>query len=248
MANKFLVPFTRTTPATTAPVVTDATHFWLERQAPPRTAAATPPPKPVRITVGIDATGSREESCAIFRDLTDTALALMPGQIELRLAVHGGGKLHTLSPYTTDADRIRATAAAIKCRPGRTAMLEMLQRCIGHDRPEVVIYIGDVFEEDEQFAMKVASRLAAQQTRIVVLHDLHYEHSEISTPIFNSMARLTEGAVIPFDHYAIEPLREIIEGVTMLAVGGTEMVAAQAPQNRGAQLLLQHLTVNISIK
>jgi hypothetical protein len=159
------------------------------------------------------------------------------------LAVHGGSKLHTLTPFFPDPAPLRDIAARIYCRAGVTRMLPILEHALKTERCTVVTYIGDAFEESRPRARQLADGLAANNTRLIILHD----RGAASTPrdladFFAGLVGRTEGALLPFDPSALSSLRELLQAVTVLAVGGTELLERKQAALPAAPLLLEYLS------
>jgi len=193
---------------------------------------------PARLVFAFDATASREAAWATSTALTDALLAALPGQLQVALTVHGGGKVHTFTRFESDANKLRDRAASVRCRAGYTRMLDILARVLETEDVGTVVYVGDVFEESERKARKIAAALAARNIRLIILQDAP-GYGE--TDIFAEMAAITGGAVLPFDASALPRLRDLLSAVAVLAVGGTELLAAKQETMPAARLLLQHL-------
>ena len=224
----------------------------VARIAPPAVAAKPPPPvvadpQRARMVFGFDASASREDAWAASTALTDALLSALPGQLDVALAVHGGGKLHTFTRFERDASKLRDRAAGVRCKAGYTKFLDILSRVLETEGVGTVVYVGDVFEESERQARKLAAKLAARNIRLIILHDaprlsaVDYAGAYIETNIFAEMAAITGGCVLPFDASALSRLRELLSAVAVLAVGGTEMLAAKQETMPAARLLLEHL-------
>ena len=161
------------------------------------------------------------------------------GRAHVCLAVHGGNKVHTFTPFTADGMELRKRAAHVRCRSGYTRLLDILARTL-KTGASVVVYIGDVFEESERKALHLAKLLTRNKTRVIILHDLI--GSDIDDgEVFRAIAEITGGAVLPFDHSSLERLGELLEAVAVLAVGGVELVEEKRPVMPAAGLLLEHL-------
>jgi hypothetical protein len=51
------------------------------------------------LVFGFDATASREPAWAAARQVTDALVQALPGELDVALAVHGGGRLHTFTAH-----------------------------------------------------------------------------------------------------------------------------------------------------
>lgn len=203
-------------------------------------ARKTAAPRP-RLVFAVDATSSRQAAWDTAKRLTDKLLAALPGELDVALAVHGGGRVHTFSPFVSDPEMLRKIANGVRCIAGYTRLLDILDRAARTDDVRVVVYIGDVFEESERRALRLADLLLAKETRIIILHDADSRDFDEGA-VFHAIAERTGGAVLPFNASAIEALGELLQAVAVLAVGGTELLETKQATMPAATLLLEHLS------
>lgn len=194
-----------------------------------------------RLVFGFDATASREPAWAAARQVTDALVRALPGELDVALAVHGGGRLHTFTQFTADASRLRDRAAAISCIAGPTQMLPILSRALSSPGVRVVTYIGDVFEEWPAQARKLADEMGRRGVKLFVLHDVADWTARRDAELFRDLARRTGGCLLPFDASAPARLRDLLAAVAVYAVGGEALLEAKRGEMAGAALLLQHL-------
>jgi hypothetical protein len=154
--------------------------------------------------------------------------------------VHGGGRVHTFTPYTEDVRKLRRIAANISCEPGGTKLVPILERA-ARERVRVVVYIGDSFEERLAHAMRCCEAMALNETRLIVLHDDPGDCLQEIRAEFEQMAAITAGAVLPFRAEALDELAAMLEAVSVLAVGGPELLAEKQTAMPAALLLLERL-------
>jgi hypothetical protein len=197
-----------------------------------------------RLTFAVDATASRERCWEQSKRVTDALFDAVPGELDVNLAVHGGSAVHTWTRFSSDAKAFRDQAASVVCQAGQTQLLPILDRVLHEDRVRVVVYVGDVFEEDSGRAEALARDLRLRGTHVILLHDA--SDGAACPPAFHTIADLTQGAVIPFDPSAVDRLRDLLGAVAALAAGGRallERLATQKtlPASKGAALLLEHL-------
>ena len=79
---------------------------------------------------------------------------------------------------------------------------------------------------------------------MIILHDraqLFAPQARRADAVFQRIAAITGGAVLPFDASAIDELRAMLAAVAVLAVGGEEMLEAQQEAIPAAPLLLERL-------
>ena len=235
-------------PPATAPAAALSPHSVAIPPPPlaPVETQATPqfeqPGEPPRVVLGVDATASRTRAVKAARNLMGSLLTVFPGGLEIALAVHGGGRVHTFTAFTDDVDKLRRVAGRIRCIAGRTALLDILETALGEDRCRIVVYIGDVFEESASKARRLAEALRLNETRVIILQDRAEFDISDDSDVFQTIAAITEGTVLPFEADAFDELGGMLEAVSVLAVGGTEMLEARQATMPAAPLLLQRLS------
>jgi hypothetical protein len=202
-------------------------------------AAAKNRPR-ARLVFAVDATASRSAAWNTAREVTDTLFQALPGQLDVALAVHGGSTVHTFTDFVTDPSILRETAAQISCKSGATKLIEIMQRTIAAPDAKVLLYIGDTFEEPIEEAREVAGLLNARGVRMIVLHD-EPQRDQAAGDVFADLAHRTGGFVLPFDAGAAARIREVLEAVAVLAVGGIKLLQEKKNTLAAAPLLLSHL-------
>jgi len=206
-----------------------------------RPDASEPAPHRPRLVFGFDATASREPAWAAARQVTDALVRALPGELDVALAVHGGGQLHTFTEFTTNPATLRDQAAAIECLSGQTRLLPILSRALAAPGVRVVTYIGDVFEESPGRGRRLADAMGQRGIKLFVLHDVADWNARRDAELFADLARRTGGCVLPFDANAPDRLRALLVAVAVYAVGGTALLEKQRESLPAAALLLEHL-------
>jgi hypothetical protein len=222
--------------------VTASALFSPEERAALRTAAAQNRPR-ARLVFAVDATASRSAAWDTARRVTDTLFQALPGQLDVALAVHGGDRVHTFTEFVSDPNVLRDTAAGISCVGGHTKLIDIMQRTSDARDVKVLLYIGDSFEESIEQAREAADALKARGVRLIVLHDLPGEN-KAAGDVFADLARRADGLVLPFDAGAAARIREILEAVAVLAVGGVKLLERKKTTLAAAPLLLSRLPPN----
>jgi hypothetical protein len=194
-----------------------------------------------RLVFGFDATASREPAWAVARLVTDALVRALPGELDVALAVHGGGHLHTFTDFTANPAALRDRAASVQCLSGPTRMLPILARALAAPGVRVVTYIGDVFEESPARGRKLADDMGRRSIKLFVLHDVADWNARRDAELFVDLARRTGGCVLPFDAAAPERLRELLAAIAVYAVGGADLLEKQRRTLPAAALLLRHL-------
>jgi hypothetical protein len=210
----------------------------LGRAEPP--AETDTPPRP-RLIFAVDATASREPAWAAARQMTDALVKALPGQLDVALAVHGGSRVHTFTAFSNDANALRDRAAGVVCEAGLTRLLPILSAALKRPGVRVVIYIGDVFEENVIQGRRLADAMGAQGTRLIVLHDTADPGARRDAEVFWDLAKRTGGCVLPFDTSSSGRLRDLLSAVAVYAVGGEKLLRERRHELPGAVALLEHL-------
>jgi hypothetical protein len=247
------------TPALPAPLRAGAPAVTAQSLGLPATVAPPPaddpPPEPLheadsamaaqdaaRLVLAVDATGSRAYAWAASQRVMDALFMALPGELLVALAVHGGSRVHTFTEFVPDVDALWRKAAKVRCQPGTTALLDIFKRVLREEPVSVIVYVGDVFEESKPEARRLAKKLARRETRVIILHD-RQEHSyyDDAADVFGDIASITGGAVLPFDAAALDELRAMLEAVSVLAVGGEEMLETKKETMPAAPVLLERI-------
>jgi hypothetical protein len=223
----------------TLPTLPSAVPLPPPRVSRPAASATPESGEQRRLLIGFDATASREPTWKEASRLMDTLLSTLPGKLELSLAAHGGGRLHTLTRYTTDAAKLRDKAGGVRCQGGYTRLLDILDHPAAF-KADLLLYIGDMFEESARRAGKAADKLAKCGTRVIILQE---GDDDDARRVFADIAERTGGALLPFDISSFDRIgKELVELIAVLAVEGVEAVEAKAATMPAAtSLLLQNL-------
>jgi hypothetical protein len=198
--------------------------------------AAPLPERRPRLVFGVDATASREPSWASAQRITDRMFGAIPGALDVALAVHGAGRVHTFTAFSADVAQFRAQAAAVRCQAGNTQLCALMQRTLDAGGVRVLSYIGDAFEEVSAEALALADRFRLRGIKAVILAD---DAGEEALAVFQEIARRTGGAVLDFRAGELDLMGEVLEAVAALAIGGRKLLAAR--KTPGATLLLGHI-------
>jgi hypothetical protein len=194
-----------------------------------------------RLVFAVDATASREPAWAAARQVTDALVKALPGELDVALAVHGGGRVHTFTAFTSDAATLRDRAAGVFCVAGLTRLLPILATSLKQPSVRVIIYVGDVFEESLPHGRQLADSLGARGSKLIVLHDTSDPAARRDAEVFWDLAKRTGGCVLPFDSSAPGKLRDILSAVAVYAVGGEKLLRERRHALPGAVALLEHL-------
>jgi hypothetical protein len=199
-------------------------------------AALAPSQRP-RLVFAFDATASRESEWDTARQVTDGLFSALPGQLDVALAVHGGGMVHTFTEFSSDSALFRDKAASVQCQAGPTVLVPLMEKVRAHAGVKVLIYIGDCFEEDAEAAFAAADALRLRGVKAIMFHDASSGDHRART-VFEEIARRTGGACLDFHGVRNDDLRDILQAIAVLAYGGVKMLEQRKAQLPGARRLL----------
>ena len=224
---------------TAAKSMVPALRSALTHAEPP---TETDTPHRPRLVFAVDATASREPAWAAARQVTDALVKALPGELDVALAVHGGSRVHTFTAFTNNAATLRDRAAGVSCQAGMTRLLPILSASLKHPGVRVVVYIGDVFEENVVLGRRLADAMGVAGTKLIVLHDTADLSARRDAEVFWDLAKRTGGCVLPFDASAPGRLRDLLSAVAVYAVGGEKLLRQRRHELPGALALLEHLS------
>lgn len=204
-------------------------------------AAAIAPKQRPRLVFAFDATASREPAWDTAKRITDSLFTALPGQLDVALTVHGGGRVHTFTQFSSDSRVFRDQAASVKCQAGPTAMVQMMSMVREQAGVKVMLYIGDCFEEDPAAAYELADAFRLRGVRAILLHDAS-SGDAAARSVFEEIARRTGGVCVDFYSGAPGDLQEILEAVAVLAYGGVKLLEQKKNSLPGARRLLPFLS------
>ena len=192
-----------------------------------------------KLLFSLDATASREDAWNIAKEITGQMYENIPENLSIGLAYHSAGKLQEITAFS-DKDLIfKQKLNALRCQAGGTALLEILETAIEIKNLKAIVYIGDCFEENPELAIKIATKLKLRNTRLFIFHDKSsaddYDQTD-ANEIFPKIAKITGGAVLPFDTNSPQVIAQLLQAITVLAAKGIK--ALKASKNPQAQKLL----------
>jgi len=175
-----------------------------------------------RLIFALDATASRQPTWDLATELHaalfDEAERL--GNVAVQLCYFRGiGEFHASRWAQTPAD-LRRAMFNVHCQGGRT----QLTRLLGHAADEAarnpikaLIFIGDCFEENEADMLATAGQLKLRGVPVLIFQE---GHNGLAKRAFAALARLTDGACVPFDPASPAALRRLLSAAVSFAVGG----------------------------
>lgn len=212
------------------------------RTAADLTVAALTPSRRPRLVFAFDATASREPAWQVAKQVTDSLFTVVPGELDIALAVHGGGHVHTFTAFSSDHHAFRDQAASVNCQAGNTALVPLMERVLSEPAVKTLLYIGDCFEESPAAAYELADSFKARGIKAFILHDTSTGGASARV-VFEEIARRTGGVCVDFQSArgAGQDLREVLAAVAVLAYGGVKLLEQRKAELPGAQRLLPYL-------
>ena len=190
-----------------------------------------------RLLFGIDATASRQPTwdlaCELHAELF--AEAARAGNLAIQLCYYRGLNEFVASQWATTPDHLREQMLSVSCRGGRTQLRRLLEHALNEATRypvRALIFIGDCFEEDEADVLRFAGQLAIRALPVFVFQE---GTNRIATRVFKSIARLTNGAHVPFDASSPEQLRRLLGAVAQYASGGRSALEEYAQRIGSAE-------------
>lgn len=198
-----------------------------------------------RLIFALDATASRQPTWDLATELHaalfDEAERL--GNVAVQLCYYRGiGEFHASRWAQTPAD-LRRAMLNVHCQGGRT----QVTRLLGHAADEAarhpvktLIFIGDCFEENEADMLATAGQLKLRGVPVLVFQE---GHNRVAQRAFSALARLTDGACVPFDPASPAALRRLLSAAVSFAIGGRSALEdfSQRHKDGESRLLLSKL-------
>lgn len=188
-----------------------------------------------KLLFSLDGTESRRDAWIIAQEISIVMFENIPEKLDVGLAYHGGGRLKAFTSFSSNKNEFRKELLDVEIEGGLTKINKILEKAVLVPRLKAIAYIGDCFEEDANEALYWAKQLSLHGTRVFIFHEKHQYSSGEDT--FNEIARITRGAVLPFDMNSAELLREILEAIAYYASQGIESI--KQLKSAGSQLLLE---------
>lgn len=193
-----------------------------------------------RLLFSMDATASRQSAWDIAREITGGMFEAIPGELDVALAYHGGSRLQEVTPFTSKASGFQRKIQQVQCRAGITCFNEILDHAVNVTRLKALIYIGDCFEEDEEYAYFLAGQLKLKGVRVFIFHDTSSEYgydTSSAAKVFQEIGKRTGGAMFPFDVNSPDVVKALLEAISIYA--GKGIKALRASKLDSAQYLLK---------
>ena len=198
-----------------------------------------------RLLFAMDATASREACWTIAKEITGAMFESVPGELDVALAYHSGGRLQEMTPFSSEAKAFLDKVQAVRCSAGRTALNEILDKAAQASRIKALIYIGDCFEEDPTEAVELAQQLKLKGVRCFIFHDTSSQAQGYDTraarTAFEQITRITGGAILPFDETSPDLVKELLSAIALYAAQGIKALEQKTKLLPAARLLLKQM-------
>ncbi len=198
-----------------------------------------------RLLFAMDATASREACWNVAKEITSAMFEAVPGELDVALAYHSGGRLREMTPFSSEAKGFLDKVQAVRCSAGRTALNEILDKAAQAPRIKALIYIGDCFEEDLTEAVEIAQQLKLKGVRCFIFHDTSSQAQGYDTKAariaFEQITQVTGGALLPFDQTSPDLIRELLAAIALYAAQGIKALQQRTKLLPAARLLLDQM-------
>lgn len=198
-----------------------------------------------RLLFTMDATASREASWNVAKEITGAMFEAVPGALDVALAYHGGGRLQEITPFSPESKAFLDKVHMVRCTAGKTALNQILAQATQITRLKALIYVGDCFEDSPTDAVELAGQLKLRGVRCFLFHDassktLGYD-VETARTVFASIAKITGGALLPFDESSPQMVKALLEAISVYAAQGIKALEQKTKSLPAARLLLQQI-------
>ncbi len=194
-----------------------------------------------RLIFALDATMSRQPTwdaaCALQGEMFRAAASI--GGLAVQLVYFRGIDEARASPWVRDAAHLGRIMSGIACHGGLTQIGRVLDHAAKEAAKKPVAalaFVGDASEEAVDALCAKAGELALRNTRAFMFLEGRDPAAERA---FREIARLTGGAMLPFDRGAAGELRALLGAVATFAAGGRK--ALEAAGTSAARRLLADL-------
>lgn len=183
-------------------------------------------PQRGRLTFGMDATASRQDSWDMATKLQVEMFrsAGSFGGLELQLVFYRGYDECQASKWVTDTAELTRLMTSVTCKSGPTQIARILRYVASAARKtNALVFVGDCMEEDHTTLVDLATRLGAASVPVFMFqegNDPHVSHT------FEMVALASGGAFCSFDAAAADRLKQLLGAVAAYASGGREALLA----------------------
>jgi hypothetical protein len=187
------------------------------RQAPARAAGQRG-----RLIFALDATASREPTWDMASHIQAEMFAETAalGGLDVQLVYYRGFGQCRASGWVGDSADLVRLMQKVRCEAGRTQIERVLDHALKEaerTRVHALVFVGDAMEENPDALGDLAGRLGLQGVPCFMFHE---GGDPAARRAFESVARLSGGACVPFDLGSARQLRALLAAVAVFAAGG----------------------------
>jgi len=203
------------------------------------------PGKPAshRLIFGLDATASREptwdQASQIQHEMFQAVATNQ--RLGVQLCFYRGFRELKASRFFDNAADLQASMQKVRCQGGHTQIHRFLKHALRthHQSPiKAVIFVGDAIEESVDDLCAEAGNFGL---RAVPLFLFHEGGDPGVSRAFQTMARLSGGAYLPFNLASPDELKQLLAGVAAYATGGHRALKALGSDKPRINLLTKQL-------
>ena len=181
-----------------------------------------------RLVFALDATMSRQPTWDAACDLQAGLFraAERAGGLSVQLAYFRGQSEARASRWVDEPEALRRMMVKIACHGGLTQIGRILDHVLAETAKHPVAalaYVGDAMEENVDLLCDKAGKLAVRGTRTFMFLEGRDPAAERA---YRELARLTRGAMLPFNRSAADELSELLGAVATYAAGGRHALKA----------------------
>jgi hypothetical protein len=190
-----------------------------------------------RMLFGIDATASRQPTwdlaCELHAELF--VAAARAGNLAIQLCYYRGLNEFVASQWATTSNQLCEQMISVSCRGGQTQVCRLLEHALqeaARHPVRALVFIGDCFEEDEATALRFVGQLAIRALPVFIFQE---GRNLTAARVFSSIARLSNGAHVPFDAASPEQLKRLLGAIAQFASGGRSALEDYARRIGGVE-------------
>ena len=178
-----------------------------------------------RLIFAMDATQSREPTWDLATSLhAELFVTAQQQNLSVQVVFYRGLNEFYASGWSHSAAGLLQTMQRVQCLGGIT----QISRVLAHTIKEVqmsslkaIAFVGDACEEDPQNLYRLAGKLALYRLPVFMFQE---GHDPVVARVFAEIARLTNGAHIPFQPGSAQQFAELLRAVAAYATGGINAV------------------------
>ncbi|WP_229707811.1 VWA domain-containing protein [Tistrella bauzanensis] len=197
----------------------DAFLAEARQMAPAQPAAAGT--GAARLILALDATQSRQPGWDLAQSQQGEMFRVAgDGGLAVQLVYYRGLDECRASRWTGDAQGLARAMSRIDCRGGRTQIARVLSHAVAEARVvpvKALVFVGDALEEPQDVLDGHAADLALLGVRAFIFQE---GHDPVAAAGFQRIARMTGGALLPFDSTGPDRLRALLGAVAAFVSHG----------------------------